>query len=60
MGFDILIYTPTGYKNVESFLDNISFEEYNIGEFQYNLTPPNMKIPKAKSTNKIFGIFRKK
>jgi hypothetical protein len=60
MGFDILIYTPTGYKNVESFLDNRAFEEYNIGEFQYNLTPPNMKIPKAKSTNKIFGIFRKK
>jgi hypothetical protein len=59
MGFDILVYTPTGYKNVESFLDSRAFEQYNIGEFQYNLTPPTMKIPKVK-INKKFGFFRKK
>jgi hypothetical protein len=59
MGFDILVYTPTGYKNVESFLDSRAFEQYNIGEFQYNLIPPTMRIPKAKPSKK-FGFFRKK
>lgn len=48
MGFDILIYTPTGYKNVDNFIDTRAFEQYNIGEYQYNVNPPNLKVPKAK------------
>lgn len=59
-GFDILIYTPTGYKNIETYIDNRAFEQYNIGEFKYDLVPPNMKIPKLKAkSNKKFGFFRK-
>lgn len=58
MGFDILIYTPTGYRNVDSFIDNRAFEQYNVGEYQYNIAPPNLKVPKAKP--KRFGFFRKK
>ena len=58
IGFDILIYTPTGYKNIENYIDNRAFEQYNIGEFNYNLVAPNMKIPKAKPLKK-FGFFRK-
>ena len=58
IGFDIIIYTPTGYKNIETYIDNRAFEQYNIGEFNYNLVAPNMKIPKAKPL-KRFGFFRK-
>ncbi len=58
IGFDIIIYTPTGYKNIETYIDNRAFEQYNIGEFNYNLVAPNMKIPKAKPI-KRFGFFRK-
>ena len=58
IGFDIIIYTPTGYKNIETYIDNRAFEQYNIGEFNYNLVAPNMKIPKAKPLKK-FGFFRK-
>jgi hypothetical protein len=59
MGFDILVYTPTGYRNLEAFIDSRAFEEYNVGDYQYNLTPPNMRIPKAKPAKK-FGFFHKK
>lgn len=58
IGFDILIYTPTGYKNIETYIDTRAFEQYSIGEFKYDLNAPNLKIPKVKS-NKKFGFFRK-
>lgn len=56
LGFDILIYTPTGYKNIDNFVDIRAFNQYNIGEYEYNTSPPNLKIPKAKS--KKFGFFK--
>jgi hypothetical protein len=58
LGFDILIYTPTGYRNIENFIDLRAFESYNVGEYQYNIAPPNMRIPKPKS--KKFSFFKKK
>ena len=59
IGFDILIYTPTGYKNIDAFIDIKAFEEYSIGEYIYDIVPPHsLKVPKNKG--KLFGIFRKK
>lgn len=59
LGFDILIYTPTGYKNIENYIDSRAFEQYNIGEFNDKVIPPRLKVPKAKK-NTGFGFFRKK
>jgi hypothetical protein len=59
LGFDILVYTPTGYKNIETYLDPRAFEQYDVGEYKYDFSPPRLKVPKAKKSNG-FGFFRKK
>ncbi len=59
-GFDILIYTPTGYKNLETFVNNQAFEEHTMNEFLYNLEVPKLKIPSDDKNSGFFGkLFRK-
>ncbi|MGN0649082.1 MAG: YceG family protein [Oscillospiraceae bacterium] len=61
IGFDVLIYTPTGYKNIETFVKPEAFEEHTMNEFLYNLEVPRFKIPtEEKSGGGLFGkLFRK-
>lgn len=59
-GFDILIYTPTGYKNLETFVSNQAFEEHTMNEFLYNMEVPKLKIPSDDKNSGFFGkLFRK-
>lgn len=61
IGFDVLIYTPTGYKNIETFVKPEAFEEHTMNEFLYNVEVPKFKIPtEEKSSGGLFGkLFRK-
>lgn len=60
VGFDILIYTPTGYKNLETFVSPDAFEEHTLNEFQYNLEVPKFRIPTETKNSGFFGkLFRK-
>lgn len=60
IGFDILIYTPTGYKNLETFVSADAFEEHTLNEFMYNLEVPKFKIPSETKNSGFFGrLFRK-
>lgn len=60
IGFDILVYTPTGYKNLETFVKNEAFEEHTMNEFLYNLEVPRFKIPSEEKNSGFFGkLFRK-
>ena len=60
IGFDILIYTPTGYKNIETFVKPEAFEEHMMNEFLYNLEVPKLKIPADDKSSGLFGkLFRK-
>lgn len=60
IGFDILIYTPTGYKNLETFVSADAFEEHTLNEFKYNLEVPKFKIPSEARSSGLFGkLFRK-
>lgn len=60
IGFDILIYTPTGYKNLETFVSSDAFEEHTLNDFQYNLEVPKFKIPSETRNSGLFGkLFRK-
>lgn len=56
IGFDVLIYTPTGYKNLETFVSNDAFEEHIMDQFVYNTEVPKFKIP---SEGKSGGFFSK-
>ena len=60
LGFDILVYTPTGYKNLETFVDSRAFEEHTMDEFLYNMEVPKLKIPSDDKNSGFFGrLFRK-
>lgn len=60
IGFDILIYTPTGYKNLETFVSPDAFEEHTMNEFVYNQEVPRFRIPSETKSSGIFGrLFRK-
>ncbi|PXV93415.1 YceG-like Ter operon protein [Lachnotalea glycerini] len=41
LGFDVLFFIPTGYQNVERFFTRKLMEEYQIGEYMYDLQIPN-------------------
>ena len=55
IGFDIVIFTPTGYRNIEKFIMDSSFENHIIGEFMFNLKAPNFKT----STTEKKGFFER-
>lgn len=43
LGFDIAIFTPTGYQSVERFFTNSMILEHQIGEYMYDLRVPNYR-----------------
>ena len=59
IGFDIVIFTPTGYQNIEKYIDSNLFEEYQIGDYIYNLQKPKFNMvnqKKGKSFRKFFRL----
>ncbi len=64
LGFDILVCTPTGYRNIETFVSDAAFETYTMNEFEYNVHIPKLKIPdtvpEPRDGGGLFGrLFRK-
>ncbi len=58
-GFDIAVFTPTGYRNLESHLGPDVFDTLNAGVFKYGLTVPNLRSRGA--VNGLLGrLFRSK
>lgn len=55
IGFDILIYTPTGYKNLETYVSSDAFEEHIMNQFLYDVEVPNFKIPSEEKSGGFFG-----
>lgn len=55
IGFDVLIYTPSGYKNLETFVKNDAFEEHIMNRFMYNVEVPKFKIPSEEKNGGFFG-----
>lgn len=49
IGFDIIIFTPTGYRNLEKYISREAYELYEIGGYMYNLEVPNLRIQKDTS-----------
>ena len=55
IGFDVLIYTPSGYKNLETYVKNDAFEEHIMNRFMYNVEVPKFKIPSEDKNSGFFG-----
>lgn len=62
IGFDIAVFTPTGYRNLEKYIVRSAYEEYTIGAFQFNLAVPVLRPPRQKEgwglVGKLFGKGR--
>ena len=56
LGFDILVYAPTGYRDLETFVSPKAYENHRMNEFKYNVTVPRFKIP-DKIPQKKSGLF---
>ncbi|MFI3175731.1 MAG: YceG family protein [Bacillota bacterium] len=50
VGFDVLIFTPTGYQNIERHFAKPIMKEHQIGEYMYELT-----VPKLESATSVQG-----
>lgn len=49
VGFDIAVFTPTGYRNLEKHLRPDSFDTLTAGPFLYDLTVPNLRTRRPRS-----------
>ena len=60
VGFDIVIYTPTGYRNLETHIRPDSFNTLTVGEFYYDLAVPDLRTrrPAGKTgwLDRLFGL----
>lgn len=43
VGFDIAVFTPTGYRNLEAHLNPDAFQTLNAGEYRFDLTVPSLR-----------------
>lgn len=62
VGFDIAVFTPTGYRNIEKYIKEDAYEEFQVGRYLYNLMVPNLGgggQDNGGFINKIFGLGRK-
>ena len=60
IGFDILIYTPTGYRTIGKYLKQRIFEEHQIGEYMFDLRVEQARLRNAKNAkenNRSTGVF---
>ena len=60
MGFDVLLFIPTGFECVEKFFPPDYIHEQQIGEYVYDLTVPNFAAvstqqPSINPLRKLFG-----
>ena len=55
VGFDIAIFTPTGYRNLEKYLRPDSFDTLVVGEFVFDLSIPDLRIKRTNSSSGWFG-----
>lgn len=59
VGFDIAVFTPTGYRNLETHIRSDNFDTLTVGPFCYDLTVPDLRTrrPGGKGgwLNRLFG-----
>lgn len=58
VGFDIIMFIPTGYQNIEKFFNVKLMEEHQIGTYVYDLVIPNIGVATIETRqswrNKLF------
>lgn len=57
VGFDSIIFTPTGYRDIEAGISSEAYEVYQVGTYHFNLRIPTMRIQKRNHANG--GFFQR-
>lgn len=57
IGFDILFFVPTGYQCIEQHFSHQIINEYQIGEYMYDLSVPNFHEVGSGKISSIFKFF---
>lgn len=59
VGFDIILFTPTGYQNIEKYFETSIINEHQIGEYMYDMAVPRLESNTSSQSkswkNKLFG-----
>lgn len=59
MGFDIVIFTPTGYNNIETRVYEEYYDIHKLEDVTFNLDIPNLNsIRKSKSNSFWSNLFK--
>ncbi|MBQ5332829.1 MAG: hypothetical protein J6K92_06180 [Oscillospiraceae bacterium] len=60
LGFDVLVLSPSGYRDIEAYVSDDAFETHTLNEFKYNVSVPRFKTPdEAKYQKQKNGLFKK-
>lgn len=57
VGFDILFFVPTGYQCIERYFHHPFANEQQIGEYLYDLVPPDFRTLQERGRNPIRKLF---
>lgn len=57
VGFDILFFVPTGYQCIERYFTQPFANEQQIGEYLYDLAPPDFNTVQTRGRNPIRKLF---
>lgn len=55
LGFDVTVFSPCGYRDVETYVSDAAFETHYAGEYVNNVTVPNFKVPDTPGRKKKKG-----
>ena len=55
MGFDLLFFVPTGYQSIEAHFNRPIAEEQELGDYLYDLAPPDFNHISTGSKPSFFG-----
>ena len=55
LGFDVIIFSPSGYRDIEAYVSDNAFETHTFNEFKYNVNVPRFKIPSSPRAKKQKG-----
>ena len=60
LGFDIILFVPTGYQTIEQYLQDNYPVEHQIGEYQYDLNVPDFNtLSSVKSRSWLNNLLRR-
>ena len=61
VGFDIVVFTPTGYRNIEKYIPQNAFEQYEAGEYLFQVEIPERgkleRMAKNMENSLLYRLF---